>query len=205
MLGRVAYHKEFNGIRVRDSVRALFDALACTACALALLVAGVAVGARLHGVVGITLFGAGPLVLLGAGAAALRRHGDAWRWPAAIGFRYIDMVTWAVRYMVVFAIIGQPIGLIGSGGVTVVSQVAMLVPVQLGLREWAVGMASTVLPGMNLPTPAAAGGVVEAATPALIADGMMRAAELLVVTPLGIGASVWLMRRLRSAKRAPTA
>lgn len=206
MFGRLAYHRKFNGIRVRDSMRVLVAALLCSGCALGCLLVVVVFAPRILGsgtkggsaaaaipfwsTAGLLLL---PPVLLGlAGAGTRMMRKDVWRWPAAVAFRYCDMLTWMVRYMIVFAIIGRPIGLIAAGAVVTVSQGAMMTPVQLGLREWVVAVTSASLPGGERE-----GTLMEAAAPGLLADVVMRAAELLIVLPVGLVASAWLWRRMR--------
>jgi hypothetical protein len=109
------------------------------------------------------------------------------------------MATWGVRYALVFMLIGRPIGVTSAGAITAVAQVAMFTPVQLGLREWSVGFASTALPAaQDAPeTPLA-----DAAAPGLLADCVMRAAELLMVLPVGLTGSFWLWRRMRAGPQA---
>jgi hypothetical protein len=206
MVGRVAYHRRYNNIRVRDSMRVLVAAMLCTGCALSLLLMCVVFAAQLptggggqgwRGW-GILLVLVVPPAAMAVAALALRQRGHVWRWPAAIACRYIDMATWAVRYALVFALIGRPVGILGAGALTAVSQVAMLTPVQLGLREWAIGLASTALPDSGVAVNHAP--IADAAAPGLLADCVMRAAELLIVLPVGLTASVWLWRRTRSAQ-----
>ncbi len=196
MVGRVAYHKRYNDIRVRDSMRVLVAALLCTGCALSLLLMCVVFAAKLPSGWGIALVLAAPPGAMAMAALMFRGKGHTWRWPAAIGCRYIDMVTWAVRYAMVFALIGRPVGILGAGALTAVGQVAMLTPVQLGLREWAIGLASTALPDSEMALNAAP--IADAAAPGILADCVMRAAELLIVLPVGLTASAWLWRRTRT-------
>jgi hypothetical protein len=94
------------------------------------------------------------------------------------------------------------VGVLGAGALTAVGQLAMLTPVQFGLREWAIGLASASLPGE-----ASGLGQVrlaDAAAPGLLADCLMRAAELLIVLPVGLTASVWLWKRMRAAPALKT-
>lgn len=217
MVGRVAYHKKYNGIRVRDSVRLLFMALICTGVSLGVLLVMVVIAGRVsgqggangwNGVGAIAVLIGVPPVVLGVVAAVMRRSargGHAWRWPAAVGFRYVDMVTWAMRYAMVFVVIGKPVGIVGAGALTAVGQVAMLTPIQLGLREWTVGMAMAMLPREGADAievkewkgETKGEALVDAAAPGLLADGVMRAAELLVVAPVGSIAIWWLWRKRR--------
>jgi hypothetical protein len=219
MVGRVAYHKKINGIRVRDSVRVIFAAMVCTGVALGSMLVMVALAAWLGNALGIACLVLGPplaLALLSAGVYARRTGGEhAWRYPAATACRYFDMLTWAVRYTIIFSLIGHPVGIVGGGAMTAVGQVAMLTPVQFGVREWAVGVANAAMgearrewggggPGDAGPGRLDATRVGDATAPGLLADCCMRAAELLVVLPVGLVSAGWVVRRMRAApKDAP--
>lgn len=210
MVGRVAYHKKINGIRVMDSVRVIVVAMGCTAVALGSMLAMVALAAWTGHPLGLMALAAGPPVLFGAVAMAVRRRTPAWRWSAAVAFRYFDMLTWAVRYTLVFSVIGHPVGVVGGAAMTAVGQVAMMTPVQFGVREWAVGLASMWLPEARPDgAPATNGGerldagrIASASAPGLLADCCMRAAELVVVLPVGLCSSAWVVRRMRAGAKA---
>lgn len=176
MVGRLAYHKAVNRIRVKDSARVLLAAVAFTAAAvLVLLAIGLAV-----------LPSAGgwwPLLcpLLAAAGAPLRRWG---RLAAVFSLRYADMLAWVARYAAAFAIVGEPLSALEATLVSCVSQVALAVPLLgngLGLREWSVGLVTS--------------------TVGLAADLANRAAEVLVAVPVGL-ASLGLVGRRMAAARA---
>jgi hypothetical protein len=231
MIGRVTYHKKYHGMRVRDCAKVMLQALVCSAIALTMLVAGVV----LYGVVksldssdpamnGVGEWGvllaviAGPPLVMLAGIAVMMRKmgarsagGDfeqAWRWPAALLVRYVDMLVWFVRYAVVFAMIGYPLPPQVAAGVTVTAQAAMVTPVQFGLREWVVGMTAAAA-GVNETHEGGEGrgesegmsertrGVLKEAGPGLVADACMRAAELAIVIPVGVISTVWMMRSMQ--------
>lgn len=248
MIGRIAYHRRFHGIKVRQCAMVLIHALLCSIVSLALLVwwlqfirgslAASAPGQpppaphdllsvatlRTLALVCIPL----PITLalflllrrLPAHQGSMARH--AWRWPAAILFRYADMLTWVVRYAVVFAVIGRPIPMMQAAVITVSAQAAMLTPVQLGLREWAVGATAAYI-GPDQPPPEHAAAdpaepsstseppqtriatLIDAATPGLMADVMMRAAELAIILPVGFASTWWLWRRMKRASAAHSA
>ncbi|MBC7771364.1 MAG: hypothetical protein H7210_02600 [Pyrinomonadaceae bacterium] len=182
MIGRIAYHKKFHDIKVRDCAIVLFQALGCSVVALGLLILWVLVvkttlpgsaesdASTVHGelVSGTTFRTLAlmcvplPVLLLLFGAV---RYWSAkpdssvphlWRWPAAVLFRYGDMLTWVVRYAIVFAIIGRPMTMMQSAIVTVSAQAAIMTPVQLGLREWVVGATAAFI-GNKEGVPAGAG------------------------------------------------
>jgi len=250
MVGRIAYHKKFHGIRVRDCAKVLFQALACSAGALGLLILCVLiVRTYLTDATGQTsdlpevshaeLFGGAtlrtlallciplPVCLIAVAAIRfkIRKHGSllahAWRWPAAILFRYADMLTWMVRYALIFAVIGKPVPMMQAAIITTTAQAAMLTPVQFGLREWVVGATAAFLEkddvkeknrvdrtplsergGTQNPAPLGERGyasktasLLDSATPGLMADVMMRAAELVIILPVGFLSTWWLWRR----------
>jgi hypothetical protein len=177
-------------------MRVLVVALVCTACALLLLLGTVALAARIPGAWRIPAMIALPPGVLALIAVVLKGRGHAWRWPAAIAFRYADMVTWSLRYSLIFMLIGRPVGLLGGAALTVVSQAAMFTPIQLGLREWSIGIAAVAMPGV---LPGADPTRADTAAVGMLADCVMRATELLIVLPLGLAASAWVYRRMRAA------
>jgi len=252
MLGRVAFHSKFHGIRVRDSAKVLLQTLGCSILALALLGLGAMLWSSLDRTdsptdsssspksVGLlVVFQLVPIVVLGAVALGLRRKDSEgapshlWRWPAAIAFRFADMSVWMLRYSMAFMLIARPLPVTSIAAVTASSQLAMLTPVQFGLREWTVGASWALLhkqspdaaavsaPG-SVPEPPPAspdpdpqaepehptsrrGELLNAAAPGLIADVVMRATELVFILPLGLASSLWVWRRLQKAKTESTA
>ncbi len=183
MVGRVAYHKAVNGIRVRDSAGVVVQAVACTAVAAVML-------AATAGVMGASVWVLGvPLVVVVGGVLGVR-----WRWVNrwtpyeppwatrllwAVGIRYVDMTIWAARYWLAFGVIGAPLRFDQAALVAAVAQVAMLAPIALGVREWVVGLFSAVT-------------VV-----GLAADVLNRAAEILGAIPVGLLSLAWLARQAR--------
>lgn len=180
MVGRIAYHRVINGIPVRASVAVTLIALACTGVWLVSL-AGLAawMGPR-----------AGPRAWMPALAtplpivtlAAIFAPARARPFTLCLLIRYADALVWVARYAVLFAIVGTPLNLGGAVAVSVVSQLASLVPLSgngLGLREWAVGLTARLLP-------AGAIAAHDAMASGVLADLVNRAAELLVGVPLGL-------------------
>lgn len=202
LVGRVAYHRAVNGIPIADSVRVLVCALGCTAAGAGLVLA-VAVGVRLGGAGPVAAAGiaAAPALMVGLGATALRRAEGAasmrWRLAVATGLRYGDVLLWGVRYWLVFRLVGAPIGAEGAAIIAAASQAAMVVPVQMGVREWIVGLVGSWLP----PGVAGAGGT-PGVSPGLLADLVNRAAEVVVALPVGVIAGAWLAGRRRGAAAA---
>lgn len=188
LAGRVAYHKAVNGIAIGDSVKVLASVLACAGVAVAMLLGALWVSRGSGGWAAAGAIAAPALILAGVTLALrARRPNGAWRWGACAGLRYVDILAWAGRYALVFAIIGKPIDAWTSATVAAASEAAMLSPVQIGLREWVVGLTS-----------AWAGGR-EALTSGLIADGLNRGLEIALGLPLGIAAMLWVMKRVKRA------
>lgn len=196
MFGRIAYHKAVNGIRVADSVRVLFQNLACggAASALALgIILGVAGSPRLAEPWVFSMLLGAPAAILVAGIVV---PGRSLRRALAAGvlLRYVDLLVWGARYALVFALVGSPISLSGALAVAIVCQAALLVPFVgngMGIREWAVGLTAAALPAAFL-------GIDAGRAAGLMADLVNRGAELMAAIPVGLGASLHLHRR-RSA------
>jgi hypothetical protein len=199
-IGRVAYHKAVNGIPVRSSLLATMTALLTggLGIVIALAVQLVADPAlrrdvplnRLVPVVlaisGAALLPAAVLALRGR-KAGLPVFETGWVLAAAVTIRLCETYVWALRYWLAFSLIGQG----QSYGVCVivagVSQIAGILPVPLGLREWSVGVAASVVrPG--------------AAVPGLTVDLVTRAAEVAVAIPVGVVGYVWICRRMARAR-----
>lgn len=192
LVGRVGYHKAVNGIRVRDAVEATFWSLGLAGVA-GLMALGLALAAP--GGAGLPTVGAmlaGPVVVVGAFALIARavgRTGSAWM-LGALAVRYADMGAWAARYAVGFWVMGLEPAPLDILAVTAVSQVAQLIPTfggGLGIREWFVGL---VAGGMGLDFDSA-----------LAADLINRAAETLMVLPVGLVCGTLVTRRLARFRR----
>lgn len=195
LLGRVAYHKTVHGVAIRDSIRVSVWSIGCAAAAIAVLAPACLLAARLADPATQLLSIAAPIALLAAVAIALPRPG-----PRLIAFnmvlRYLDLLTWTCRYMVVFALIDHPISWPGAGALACVIQIPMLIPLVgngLGLREWTVGAMSGVLPeGMFTAKRA-----LSTAT-GLAADLANRLGEVCCAVPVGMVCSgILYARKLR--------
>jgi hypothetical protein len=196
LAGRVAYHKAVNGIRVRDAGAVVVQSIGCTGVALAVLLGVIGVVAGAGGPAWmIAAAMAGAATVLGVAAWVWRGSdptGRGWRLAGAAAARVADVAVWGVRYAAVFALAGVPVSAPALGVVTAASMASMLLPVQVGVREWVVGVALGLAGGA-----AGAGGLVEAATPGLAVDLINRAAETLVAVPVGLWGTWWVVRRLR--------
>ncbi len=183
LFGRVAYHKTFNDIPIKATITATLVALGLSVAiavfvALALFTAGrssiplwVVMGAPVPLLAAATALGASRIV----GTAAL--------------IRYIEVLLLAVRYHAAFALIGAPIDPAMALAIACVSLVITMIPLTsngLGLREWAVGLASPLVTPYVLEV-------------GMTADLVNRAAEAVIVVVLGLGAFAWLAWHRRSA------
>ncbi|VAX39323.1 hypothetical protein MNBD_PLANCTO03-1920 [hydrothermal vent metagenome] len=191
MVGRVAFHRKYHEMAIADSVRVMISAMVLSGISLGMLLA-VAVGvSRVELPLVRAACLAGPTVAVGVVAGAARAAGWSWwREVAALCVRSLDMLAWVGRYAIVFALVGQPLALEHVVAVAAVCQVAMVVPLTgngLGLREWAVGLMLAVVAATGMREQAAAIG--------LTADLVNRAAELVLVVPVGLWCS-WMLARL---------
>lgn len=204
MIGRVAYHRLIHGIAVRDSIKVLVGALGCTMASMGCLVCAAWLGhqLRLSSAASIELMAA-PLGVAVATMLVLRRAGGPhlWRWAAALMFRYLDMSAWTLRYAMIFALIGRPLTPTSAAAVAFSSQIVMVSPVQLGLREWVVGAAASVVGSGEVSGQVELPDSVSSLAPGLLADLINRSAEFTVAIPLGITAAMVLYGRFRRVRR----
>jgi hypothetical protein len=193
LIGRVGYHKLVNGIRVRDAIESTVWSLALAGVAgvMALALAAVLPPASGRFTVGAVV--AGPVVVVGGAALGARAAGlVGWAWLlGALAVRYADLAAWALRYAVVFWVMGVELNPVQIVIVTGVSQVAQLVPLVgggLGLREWLVGLT--------------AASMVQAFDAALAGDLINRAAETILVVPVGLLGGAAVARRVARFRAA---
>ncbi|MCB1281548.1 MAG: hypothetical protein KDB18_08490, partial [Salinibacterium sp.] len=138
----------------------------------------------------------GVLIVM-VGHALLARFPDQhhWRIMIATGWRWGDMLLWAARYAVVFILVGEPVTWARATQFALISQIALVIPLVgngLGLREWAIG----AFAGRGSGEPQS---LAQSAAVGVTADLVNRAAELIVLVPLGALAGVLLARRARAA------
>jgi len=109
----------------------------------------------------------------------------------AAGAMWIDLGWAALRYVAAFELLGHQIDVAAAAALAGTSSLASSIPFvggAPGLREWAVGWMTSRLE--LLPDALALG---------LLADLLVRAATIVVLTPLGIFMGRGLSRRLRQA------
>jgi hypothetical protein len=194
MLGRVAYHKKFHGLAVTHSARVLIESVLCGLPGLAGTLA-VAMLWSSRGLWAIVLVPAAALALSLAVVFARVRLAPI---VYACWVRWLDTLVWVGRYWVVLAIVGSGAGesprFEQAAALACVSQIASLVPLAgngLGLREWAVGLTSSLLPAW-----ARAGASNSAALQTgLQADLVNRALELPAAIVVGLVCGSLLARR----------
>jgi len=215
LMGRVAYHTLVNRMTVKESVKVIVMGIGANAIAvgLALLLMGaVYLGGRmLPGDLAsaysarMLIFGAAATLAMLLSAAWVQRSSrpvstgpmTPWRFTFAVAMRYADYLVWVARYWLAFSVIGLPLTLTEAAGVAVVSQIVQLSPAQLGIREWAVGLAGAFLPTLRQT---AGTGAARSVT-GLTADLLNRAAELAVSLPVGLVCTWWVLRAVRRAER----
>ncbi len=186
LMGRIAYHKRVNNIRVRDSAKALGESVVMSAISTALLlgVALLLLGTQSPWMVVVGIGAPGAVLLLLSAFLAARSLNLA-RLGAAMLLRYLDILVWIARYALLFELLDAPLTLGDTVLVTAASQLAQLVPFVgngLGVREWGVGIAG------------AASGATQAVS--LTADLLNRASELVLAVPLALWATARVARRL---------
>jgi hypothetical protein len=180
---RVGYFKGRHEVPVGSTVRVLAEAYGTTvACVLILLVLVPSFDALSFGVAWAWVAGFAT-VTLGMAFGRLRLH------ARICLIRMVELLLWAIRLHIAFALIGEPIDFAVATAVSLAGMSVQMIPLfgnGLGLREWATGLLAGLLAGTPL-------GV------ALAAELLVRAAELLVVVPCGIIATGWLARHSRSS------
>lgn len=208
MVGRVAYHRQVHKIRATDSAKVVLRAMLSSAISLGGMIL-VAQGLSALGltrswwVVPLTLLPGALCVLIGTVLMRRQPRRGVWRLVVAIGWRWGDMLLWAVRYALVFMLVGEPISWPESTLFAAVSQAAMIIPLfgnGLGLREWAIGafagrraIEAGHTQAQTLTNMTASG---------LTADLVNRAAELVVLVPLGALAGALLARQTGMTRAA---
>ncbi len=186
LFGRVAYHRAVNGIPAMDSARVVAQALLLSGAMAVLLtlVAAASLRQGLHPAWGLGLPAAA------GGAAALVWRGQRVLLAAAL-LRLGEILLWALRYFVAFALIGSEITFaeaLAFAAVGVVTTMVPLVSNGLGLREWAIGLLAPVLTGYALEL-------------GVTAELVSRLAEIVVIVPLGLLGLAGVARRAKSASR----
>lgn len=198
LFGRLAFHRSVNGIPLSDSIQAVVANLLAGASAIALTTIAVSIAASALAPLNnawIIIPAIPTLALL-----VVSRFASARVQPLllATAIRQADLFIWAARYLVVFAIIHEPITLPAALAAAAASQAVSVIPFSgngLGLREWVVGLLMPILPSALL-----ASSVTR--EHALTADVLNRAAETIAVLPVGLVSALIITRWLRNLPNA---
>ena len=181
-VGRVAYHRLQHGIRASHTLRTIVEAIALS---------GTVAGMFLLSLLVLRALGVpGEWSLLAPALLA-----PAMRFPAvrsvsqALLVRQAELALWTLRYWAVFQLVGAPIDLETAIVLASVSVIATLLPIVsngLGIREWVIGILAPMISHEPVST-----------SQAIVAELVHRAAEIVVMTPIGITAIVVLVRHTR--------
>jgi hypothetical protein len=181
LIGRVAYHRVVNGIPVPASLRVLVESLVVSGAAyLGVLLA---VWGWSSGALAAVAGSAGGLIVALTGLLPCIRSRstlgtDVQHAAAAAVLRLVDLAVWTARYALVFWMIGLELPVSSCVVVAVAGQLASLIPVAFGVREWAVGLV-----GGRLLAEAGQRALIGAA---ISADLVNRVAEVVAAVPVGL-------------------
>lgn len=173
LIGRIGYHKSINKIRLRDSLESsIWSGVLAGVANLVLLVVAMVMTRIESGwsillpIIPVVVMFFVSTLMPGKRSTLIMR---------ALAYRQIDVIVWLGRYWLAFEVLGLEMTIGDIAVVSAVSQLASLMPLTgsgLGFREWAVGLMAT------------AGG--HAMGTAMAGDLINRAAETLVVVPVGL-------------------
>jgi uncharacterized membrane protein YbhN (UPF0104 family) len=187
LIGRIGYHKAINQIRLRDSLESSIwsGVLAGVANGITLLAALVMVQLPDRWSIVVPLV---PVAVMFASVPLMpgRRTRLLMK---ALAFRQIDVIIWLGRYWLAFRVLGMELGVGEIAIISAVSQLASLMPLTgsgIGFREWGVGLT------------ASAGG--HSMSTALAADLINRAAETLIVVPVGLVCTALVARHWKGKR-----
>ena len=187
LVGRIAYQQVVSGIPLRRSTLSIVEA--AVVCAATIMWMALAV---------TLVHFTGARVLGGIVAALPILAGLAYTWPSsapwrvyfeAIFWRWIDLLSWSVRYGAVFAILGIDLTPESAASAACITAAANMIPFVgngLGVREWAIGLAGPALATWTTDI-------------GLAAELLNRAVDLVVVVPIGCASMPWIARAMRRA------
>ena len=179
-VARVAWHKARHGIRARDSLRTILEAIALSAMVAGSMLAAVAFLRAMSLPVGFAIVA--PACFAVAAVAP-----SAQIFVRAVLVRHAEFALAVFRYHIALTLVGADASLETSIVLACASAVATLVPFisnGLGVREWVTAL---LLPALSSGTFAAGVAPVLA----------RRVAELAITLPAGLLASAWLSRVAR--------
>jgi len=187
LVGRIAFLRARFGVGVRDSVVVTVEAIALGGIVLAVTVPVVGF-ARPIGYPAWIAVGT-----IAAAVSCLAAWRTSRRFALAFLVRLAELGLLAVRAWLSFRLIGleiSPESAIAFACVSSIASLVPLVPAGMGLREWAIGLLAPAVAGHSLGQ-------------GIAAELVNRAAELLVIAPLGGIAAAWLARPVRSSRPDP--
>ncbi len=187
LFGRIAYHRAVNGVPVLHSTRILIEGAVLTLLAAAALATLALIAHQLQMQLASLAVMPALVILPMMLVAPIRIL------CMAAFLRYTEVLVWAVRYILVFELIGAQIDATAAAAFASVSILATMVPFVsngLGLREWLVGLLAPVLAGHRLEI-------------GLAAELLNRSAEVVIVLLTGSIGMVYLagMRRRKSSEQ----
>ncbi len=181
-VGRVAYHRLRHGIRAAHTVRTIVEAIGLSGTVASLFLLSL-LGLRALGVQGEWALLAPAVLAVGMRFPRLRTLSQA------LLVRQAELALWTLRYWAVFRLVGAPIDLetaIVLGSVSVIATLLPIVSNGLGIREWVIGILAPMISHEPVST-----------SQAIVAELVHRAAEVAVMTPIGIASIAVLVRHNR--------
>ncbi|MEY2795175.1 MAG: hypothetical protein RIR10_891 [Planctomycetota bacterium] len=179
-VARVAWHRARHGIRARDSLRTILEAIGLSALVAGAMLGAVVLLRAISMPVGFALLA--PALF---GITAFTQRGRIF--GQALLVRNAEFALAVLRYHLALSLVGAETSLETSIVLACASAVATLVPFVsngLGVREWVTA----------LLLPALSGGTFAAG---VAAELVLRVAELAITLPAGLCASAWLVRVAR--------
>lgn len=187
LVGRVVYQEVVNGIPMRRSVLSVVEAaVICAVTMLWLAVAVTLIRWTSERVVGGIV---AALPIFCGLAYVMPEHARWRRYIEAIFWRWIDLLSWSVRYAVVFALLGVDLSPESAAAAACIAAAANMIPFfgnGLGVREWAIAFAGPALATWSTDS-------------GLAAELLNRCIDLLVVVPIGLGMMPGIAKRIRVA------
>ncbi|MBY0312479.1 MAG: lysylphosphatidylglycerol synthase domain-containing protein [Phycisphaerales bacterium] len=221
LIGRIAYHKAISGIPIAKSIAVVVIAMVVGTIGIALTLLAVAISMPGDAHAGLRWLVAAGAMLVAIIATLVAKRTFRGRFRQLIqsrlgelgiclALRIIDTLLWALRYQLAFELIGVPADYRSCIIFAGVSQIAGQMPVQLGLREWTVGIAagifgqsSATAGNIAAPPPTIAAAVsVQGVLPGLQADLLTRAAEIACALPIGIISYFWIAQKLKAKSQS---
>ncbi len=194
LIGRVGYHARYNAIGVPASIKIVLEASGAGLFGVFLL-AYPLLRDRVTSVWIDAVFAPLWIIAICGGLWGLVRPANlVASFLTTSMFRMVDAFAWTLRYGIILQLLGLPPDLGTAFLIAAAAQAAMYVPLVgngLGVREWAVGSVASVVGNESGLTK----DIFTRSMPTgLSIDLLNRAAEMLVLVPLGLGCCGWVAR-----------